>query len=202
MTRFVRLLSTLAAALMLALPAQATEEDGLIIGDDGLYKEPWYANTFLDMSEDLSDAAAEGKGLMIIVEQKGCPYCRELHAVNFRDEELVSYLTGNFMVVELDLYGSRAVTDFDGEEMEERDLVAKWGVQFTPTTILIDKANTGAKSIREAESFRLPGYLKVFHYRSSLEYVASGAYKEQGFQRFLQERADKLREQGIEVELW
>lgn len=200
MTR--RMLLTIAAILALAFPAFAEDDPEVVVGDDGLFKAPFFTDSFLEFGDDLRDAAAQGKNLMILIEQKGCPYCRELHRVNFHDEEIVKYLTENFVVIQLDLYGSRGTVDFDGEELEERDLVAKWGAQFTPTTILIDKANADATSLREAEAFRLPGYLKPFHYLSSLEYVVTGAYHEQGFQRFIQERADRLREEGKPVDIW
>ena len=58
----------------------------------------------------------------MIWEQKGCPYCRETHRVNLADQRISSYVTANFEVLQLDLWGSRKVTDFDGKEMEERDL--------------------------------------------------------------------------------
>jgi hypothetical protein len=44
---------------------------------------------------------------------------------------------------------------------------------------------------------------KGFHVQSVLDYVASGAYKKQPeLQRFIRERADHLREQGIVVDIW
>lgn len=48
-------------ALALALPGHASE-----IGDDGLHKEPWFRDTFKDMREDLTEANAEGKRLLVI----------------------------------------------------------------------------------------------------------------------------------------
>ncbi|MDC1494695.1 thioredoxin, partial [Planktomarina temperata] len=42
------------------------------MGDDGLHKAPWMRDTFKDLSEDLADANAEGKRLMVIIEQRGC----------------------------------------------------------------------------------------------------------------------------------
>ena len=42
-----------------------------------------------------------------------------------------------------------------------------------------------------------------FHLASGLEYVASGAYLEQpSFQRYLQQRAERIRSSGGTVELW
>ena len=53
------------------------------------------------------------------------------------------------------------------------------------------------------ESFRVEAYLKTFHLVSSLDYVASGAYRgEPSFQRYLQRRAERIRAAGGRVELW
>ena len=176
--------------------------DGVTVGDDGLFKQDWFLDTFLEFGDDLAEAAAEGKGLMVLFEQNGCPYCRELHRVNFKHEKLVEYLRANYNVVQIDLFGSRATTDFDGETLEERNLATKWGVHFTPTTVLFNPSAVGSASLAEAEAFRMPGYFKPFHYMSALEYVTSGEYKNLGFQRFLQARFDQLRAQGIEPEVW
>jgi hypothetical protein len=43
----------------------------------------------------------------------------------------------------------------------------------------------------------------AFHFASSFEYVGSGAYrKEPEFQRFLQHKAEAIRERGGKLELW
>lgn len=172
------------------------------IGDDGLHKQDFFLDSFLEMGADLSEAAAQGKGLIVIFEQRGCPYCRELHNVNFERPEIVKYISDNFLVVQLNLWGDREVLDFDGEALSEKDLASKWFVNFTPTTVLISPEAVGAQDIREATAFVMPGYFKPFHYISSLEYVMSGEYKTLGFQRFLQAKGERLEAQGIEVDLW
>jgi CelD/BcsL family acetyltransferase involved in cellulose biosynthesis len=46
-------------------------------------------------------------------------------------------------------------------------------------------------------------YLRPFHLASALDYVSSGAYrKEPSFQRFIQTRAERLRDRGETVDLW
>lgn len=187
-----------AAAVALARPVRAAPE----LGDDGLYKQDWFIDSFLELGDDLSSAADEGRGLMVLFEQAGCPYCRELHRVNFARSEIADYLGAKFDVVQLDLWGARAVVDFDGEELEERALAAKWGVNFTPTTVLCPAGAAGAASVAEAEAFRLPGYLKPFHYLSALEYVAEGHHADQPFQRYLQDKFAELREQGVDPDVW
>jgi thioredoxin-related protein len=196
----MRALKITALLAVLATPALGAE-----IGDDGLHKQPWFSDTFLDMGEDLAEATATGKDLMVLIEQNGCPYCREMHEVNFAREEISSFAAENFIVVQLDMWGSREVTDFDGETMEERDLMRKWGLSFTPTTMLFaasDPENM-PETMFDARAFMLPGYFKPFHHLSAMEYVASDGYLDQpNFQRWLQAKAEHMEEQGEEVELW
>jgi thioredoxin-related protein len=194
-----RILTLFAVLVAFAVPVLADEP---MLGDDGLHKQPWFFDSFLELPDDLAEAAAEGKGLIVLIEQRGCPYCRELHAVNFRRSEITDFMQAHFLTVQLDLWGARSVVDFDGQEIEERDLAAKWGVQFTPTTVIFPASAVGAVSAKEAEAFRLPGYLKPFHYLSALEYVASGAFRNQQFQRFLQAKFAELEAKGIDPDVW
>jgi thioredoxin-related protein len=190
-----------AAPVLIALPARGATL-GATLGDDGLHKQDWFLDSFLEMGPDLTEAAEAGKGLLVLVEQRGCPYCRELHEVNFARPEIAEYLPANFNAVQLDLWGSREVTDFDGEALEERRLAAKWGVNFTPTTLLFPASAAGADSLAKAEAFRMPGYFKPFHYLSGLEYVAGGHYAAQPFQRYLQDKLAALEAQGIKPDVW
>ena len=63
----------LALFTLSALPATAE------MGDDGLHKAPWMHQTFLDLREDLAEENAAGQRLMLLVEQRGCIYCRKMH---------------------------------------------------------------------------------------------------------------------------
>ncbi|KAA0920293.1 thioredoxin [Aquicoccus porphyridii] len=179
-------------------PAAAPVE----LGDDGLHKQPWFLDSFLELGDDLQMAAESGRNLMVLWEQNGCPYCRELHHVNFQRPEIVDYIEAHYDVIQLDMFGAREVLGFDGQALEERRLAEKWFVNFTPTTILFHRDNAGAGSLRAAETFRLPGYLKPFHYLSALEYVETGDFRNQPFQRHLQDKFERLREQGIDPDVW
>lgn len=202
LTRRAALVSAAAAlAAPVPLRAKVTGEDPPV-NDDGLFHQDWFHFSFLDMAEDLAEAADEGKHLMVLIEQHGCPYCRELHRVNFARDEIRSYLQDNYLSVQLNMWGDREVTDFDGETLTEKQLCRKWFVSFTPTTVLFNGRDAGAGDLRAAEAFRLPGYFKPFHYISGLEFAASDVYRDQPFQRFIQAKGDALREQGIEPDMW
>ena len=71
------------AAFFVAASTQRAYADGPILTDDGLYKEPWFLESFLDLSDDLEGARKEGKRFVVMWELKGCPYCKETHFVNF-----------------------------------------------------------------------------------------------------------------------
>lgn len=190
----------LATAPVLPSIASAATE----VGDNGLHIQDWFLESFLDLGEDLSTAADEGKHFAVIFEQRGCPYCREMHDVNLQDERITSYLQENFDILQIDLWGSRGVTDFDGEELAEKALARRWQVNFTPTIAFFpnDPAAVANKAGRAAEVARMPGYFKPFHFLSMFEYVREGHYTDNSFQRYLQEKFAKLRAEGKDPDVW
>ena len=162
---------------------------------DGLYHQTWFLNSFLDLGDDLAESVAQGKRFVIFWEQKGCPYCRETHLVNFAKPEINAYIRNNFNILQLNLWGSRQVTDFDGQEMEERALARKWRIMYTPTVMFMDESpeKVAGRKGSEAEVVRMPGYFKPFHFISMFEYVKENAYETQQFQIFIQAKAKRLR---------
>lgn len=195
-----RLLRFIAGACLVAFASTS-----LFAADKSvLHKQDWFHESFLDLREDLAEARAAGKGLIIAFEQAGCPYCRELHRVNFADKELVDFLRKHYVFIQIDLRGSREVTDFNGKAMEERKFARKWGVVFTPTIMLFSSAPsaTTGKSGRDAAAAIMPGYFKPFHFRTMLEFVSAGHHKKKHFQDYVNERAKKLRSEGKKVNIW
>ncbi len=199
-----------AAALMVGASgdARAAEKAKLLpaveANDEGVYSQPWFIQSFLDLREDAAEAKTQGKQLVILWEQRGCPYCREMHQVNLRIPEIVDYIKGNFNVVQLNLWGDREVTDIDGEVTTEKKLARKYRVQFTPTLQFFPAdLPTGKVAGHDAEVWRLLGYWKPFHFLNSFVYVRDKAYaSEPNFQRWLQAHAEKLRAEGKDVTLW
>ena len=143
---------TFLAAMLLALPVAASE-----IGDDGLHKADWMRDTFKDLAEDLEEANAEGKRLAIIVEQRGCIYCRKMHEEVFSRAHVSDYINDNFFVVQLNLHGDIEVTDFDGETLPEKDMARKWGILFTPSMMFLPEAVEEGKATPQAAVAMMPG---------------------------------------------
>jgi thioredoxin-related protein len=104
-------------------------------GEDGIYTQNWFMQSFLDLREDHAEAKAAGNRFAIIFEQRGCIYCIKMHTEVLALKYINDYVRENFNVVQLDLWGSREVTDFDGTRIPEKKLAERWGVLFTPTVV-------------------------------------------------------------------
>ena len=141
-----------AFALLMALPVSASE-----IGDDGLHKQPWMRDTFKDLREDLNEANAEGKRLVLFFEQRGCIYCKQMHEEVFSEPEVSAYIDENFFVVQLNLHGDIEVTDFDGEVLPEKDMARKWRVMFTPSVVFLPEEVPEGEDALEASVAVMPG---------------------------------------------
>lgn len=180
-----------AFAFLLALPAAAAE-----IGEDGLHKQPWFKVTFKDMAEDVSDAADEGKRLAIIFEQRGCIYCRKMHEEVFSRPEIAEYITENYHVVQMNLFGDEEVTDFDGEALSEKEMARRWGVVFTPTILFMPETAPESGTAAETAVSVMPGAFGKGTTLNMFRWVREKGYE--GDEHFQKYHARMLAEGGTD----
>ena len=144
--------------LLLAMfPLFVNQASALEVGDDGLHKAPWMQDTFKDLREDLEEANAEGKRLVLFFEQIGCIYCTKMHKEVFSKEKVSNYINDNFFVVQLNLHGDIEVTDFDGDVLPEKDIARKWGILFTPSILFLPPEVDSSSSAQQAAVAMMPG---------------------------------------------
>ncbi|SFN65616.1 Thioredoxin-related protein [Roseovarius lutimaris] len=185
---------TMIMALCLAVPVMAAE-----LGDDGLHKTDWMRETFKDLREDLDEANAEGKRLMILIEQRGCIYCERMHRDVFPLPVIDSYIRENFFVVQLDLYGAAELIDFDGEELSQRDAMRKWGMMFTPSILFMPQEVPEGKTAAQAAVAVMPGAFEAGTTLDLLTWVNEERYaldSEEDFQRY---HARRIRERTVDL---
>ena len=158
-----------------------------ILTDDGLYKEPWFLESFLELADDLEGAHKEGKRFAVMWELRGCPYCKETHFVNFARHDIADYIKANFEVLQLNIIGSRKVTDFDGAELSEKALAAKYNVRFTPTFQFFPERAAPLKALppQKREVARLPGYMRPDDFLAMFRYVREKAYESKSFRDYV-----------------
>jgi len=175
---------TLLATLALSAPALATE-----IGDDGLHKPDWLRETFRDLREDLEEANAEGKRLLILWEQRGCIYCSQMHAEIYPDPEIDSLIHDSFFVLQMNLFGDVEVTDFDGTALPEKDMARRWGVVFTPTMMFMPEEVEDGKTAQQAAVVSMPGAFGKGTTAALLTWVRDKEYENgEHFQKYLANR--------------
>jgi thioredoxin-related protein len=157
------------ALILLASPALAEES---------LHTEPWFHESFLDLRQDVAETQAEGKLFAIVIEQRGCPYCKQMHEVHLADPAIAGYIRENFAMLQLDLHGAREVTDLDGAVLAEKALARKWQVRLTPTILFL----RGGREVA-----RMPGLLEPGLFLAMFQWVREGR-EGSTFSQYLDER--------------
>ena len=130
---------------------------------------------------------------LVMFEQKQCKECDELHGEILTRKESKQQLK-KFDVAVLDMWSEDKITRPDGKKSTVKNWAKDLNIQYAPSLVYFNKQGK--------EVFRSDGYLRSFHVQSIMEYVSSESYKIQpNFQRYIDDRAHRLREQGIEVDI-
>lgn len=155
---------------------------------------------YLDQDDFATDevielpASADGKPYILLFEQRDCANCSMLHDGIFT-HELSPPLLDQFDIIRLDMWGGDAVRTRDGTEKSSRELARELQINYAPTMVLYAADHT--------EVIRSESWLKRFHTQSILDYVQSGAWREQPmFQRYLGDRTDAMIERGDNVNIF
>ncbi|BAZ94577.1 thioredoxin-related protein [Thiohalobacter thiocyanaticus] len=174
------------AALLLGWPAmllaagEGRLEEGMV--NPGYHEHPaWFKQSFLDLPEDVQEAAAADKRLLLYFYQDGCPYCKKLLETNFSLKDIVDKTRENFDVLALNMWGDREVTSLEGEATTEKRLAEKLEVMYTPTLIFLDEQGNRV--------LRLNGYYPPHQFQVALDYVAGGHEREMSIQEFAARQA-------------
>ncbi len=154
-----------------------------------LNEQPFFMKPPFDLARK-----AGGKPLAVLFESRHCAPCDELHKEGFKRENTRTAMS-RFDVARFSLSGRETLVTPDGRGTTAEAWGKELRISYTPSVVFFDD--------RGREVFRLEAYLRPFHFSSSFEYVASGAYRKQPeFQRFLQNKAEHMKERGEKLELW
>jgi thioredoxin-related protein len=187
------MLRSLILAFTIALaPLAAPAQD-----NGGLHTEDWFAVTFKDMREDMQTAHDAGKRLALIIEQTGCIYCRKLHEEVLSDPEVRDYIKANYVVVQLNMFGDEEVTDLDGTELSEKEMVRRWGLVFTPTVIFLPDSIPEGGTVKDAAVQVMPGAFGKWTVLDMFTWVREKGYEgDEHFQKYHARHIEELRAAG------
>ncbi len=176
------------AAAALAAPMAARAQTKLPLpGEDGLYHQDWYLESFLDLAEDVAGAAKSGKRLAIIWSQRGCIYCKRIAEEYFMDPKLTRYIRENFDVLHMNLFGAKEVTDFDGRKLGEKAISQKYAIRITPTIQFFPESADGLGGLDplKRESLRMTGLLEPQQFLGMFRFVREKGYEKASFAEWL-----------------
>lgn len=144
-------------------------------------KPDWFKESFLEFEDDVAEAAAAGRRVMLYFHQESCPYCAKLVEENFTDPEIKAYIIRHFDGISLNMWGDREVVSIGGQDFTEKTFAAALKVQYTPTLVFLDENGNVA--------LRLNGYYPPTDFRAALDYVSQKLERKLSFSQF---RLDKL----------
>lgn len=154
-----------------------------------MHAESFFANPPYDLRK-----VKGKKPFALFFEQKDCPNCDTLHNKVLVDPATRKIIS-QFENIQLDMWSKTPIITMDGRHTTAKQLARQFDVKYAPTIVLF---NAQGKEVIRSEAF-----FKVFHTQGIFAYVLDDGYKTQpSFQRYLQARADHIREQGKDVDIW
>ena len=155
----------------------ASEATGAFLGAKDTEHPDWFKESFLDFEDDIDEAAAEDKRLVLYFYQAGCPYCNALIEHNFTQRDIVETMQSHFTVVSINMWGDREVVQVGGRSFTEKTLAAALSVNFTPTLLFFDE--------NKKVILRLNGYYPPEDFRLALDWAKSSSPAEGAFSDYL-----------------
>lgn len=145
-----------------------------------------------------SDVAAlighKGAPTAVFFEAPNCEECRTMHDKVLSDKP-TRRLMEQFNSLQVNVFSDAELTTDAGLSETMKDYAERMGVAYTPSVIFLDEQGK--------EVHRIEGFLKTFHFQSSLAYVLDKAYVQQpNFQRYIAARGEYIREQGFDTDIW
>ncbi len=173
------LLTTLCMCLLAAQTTGADEavERGIFSGAKTTETPEWFKESFLDFEQDIDEATANGKRLMLYFHQEGCPYCNALIEHNFSQPDIYETVRSELDVVEINMWGDREVVQVGGRTFTEKTLAEALNVNYTPTLLFFNEARKVA--------LRLDGYYPPDEFRKALRYVVERKDGEMTYAKFI-----------------
>ena len=122
-----------------------------------------------DLATEIEDAAEEGKRLIVMFNEDGCPWCNKMRERIFPHPKVVEYFSDRFILIEQDIKGDLELTTPEGDTITQKVFARKQRVRGTPTFVFFDKEGKVAA--------RIAGYQDVTTFIATGRYVDEGIYK-------------------------
>ncbi|MFV2059251.1 MAG: thioredoxin family protein [Gammaproteobacteria bacterium] len=145
----------------------------------------WFKEGFLNLNEDVADAAENNKRLMLIFHQPGCPYCNALVERNLAQKDIEQKVRKNFDVISMNMWGDREIVNIGNQTFTEKSFAEALKVQFTPTILFF---NEKGKVI-----LRLNGYLPPDRFKIAIDWVADKQENKISYRNFIKQNESSVK---------
>ena len=171
--------------LNLALPAGAAETAtrGSITGGVAHQAPGWFKQSFLEIADDVDDAAEAGKHVLLFFQLNDCPYCDRMLEECFEAEPLRGYIQQHFDSIAINVRGDRDIAFNEEISVTEKELSEILKVAATPAILFLDRDN---KTVVRVNGYRAPA-----RFKQVLEFVATKSYQTTSLADYLQAELDK-----------
>jgi thioredoxin-related protein len=122
-----------------------------------------------DIPTEIADAAEEGKRLIIMFQEAGCPWCNKMRERIFPHPKVMAYFDDRFILIEQDIKGDLDLVSHVGAEMTQKKYAQTMRVRGTPTIVFFDTDGKIAA--------RMTGYQDVLTFIGTGKYVHDGVFK-------------------------
>lgn len=141
-----------------------------------------------------SEQFPANKYLAVFFEESQCKECDTMHQKLMPLPKTKEYLS-KFQVVRFNSQSNERLITPSGKRTTAKKWFDDLNLTFNPSIVFFDKK--GNEIIRKDAMF------KSFHFQGFFTYILSGAFKtEPSFQRYLEGKADHIRETGKDVNIW
>jgi len=145
-----------------AEPVPETIKEDMV--NPGYHEKPsWFKESFLDLREDVEEATANKKRVLLYFYQDGCPYCAKLLQDNLGQKKIADKTRNNFDVIALNMWGDKEVTDLSGNVTTEKKFAENLKVMYTPTLLFLNEKGQLA--------LRVNGYYAPRKFETALDYI-------------------------------
>jgi thioredoxin-related protein len=174
--------SFISAVLVLLLLAahSASLASGKVVGGKMSEHPDWFKESFLDIAEDVVEAAEADKHVILFMDLNGCPYCYKMIEENFKNAPYKEFIKDHFDVIAINIRGDREVALNEAVSVTEKELAGRLKVMYTPTIVFLNQEN---KTVA-----RVNGYRSVPDFKHVLDYVQQKAYLETSLAKFVDAR--------------
>ena len=157
---------------------------GKVLGGKPSTHPDWFKESFLEIASDVEEAAEENKHVMLFMHLNGCPYCFKMVEENIKNAPYTDFIKDNFDVIALNIRGDREVALNDEVTVTEKELAARFKVNYTPTIVFLNQEN---KIVA-----RTNGYRSVPDFKLVLDYVKEKAYQNTTLAKYLNTRKSQV----------